>query len=346
MPGVEINFLRPDIFARFTLCHFNALKKTTKMKLISLVLVSVLFYSGSAFGQLSPVVPHLGKSPLKDVVKALTLEEKARLVVGMGFKMDGIIPPSGNNTKPAGTKDTIISLSAFGIPPIDSADNIPEKVPGAAGRTHSVARLGIPSITVSDGPAGVRILPIRKGDSAMTYYATAFPSGTLLASSWDTAAVRKLGNSFGNEIREYGVDVILGPALNIHRNPLGGRNFEYYSEDPLVAGYISAAIITGIQSQGVGTSVKHFIANNQETNRNSINTIVSERALREIYLKGFEIAIKKGKPWTVMTSYNKVNGTYTSERRSLVTTIFKKRMGIPGNRDDRLVLVAAIPLLK
>src|SRR6201999_1735170 len=245
-------------------------------------------------------------------IKAMTLEEKAKLVVGMGFKMPGMRP----NPKKKDTSKVLPAATppAFTLPPTDPSDDIPEKVQGAAGRTHAIKRLGIPSITVSDGPAGVRINPIRNDDSSKTYYATAFPVGTLLASSWDPALVHQVGVAFGTEIHEYGADVILGPGVNIHRNPLGGRNFEYYSEDPLVTGRIAAAMINGIQSQGVGTSIKHFAANNQETNRNSVNTIVSERALREIYLKAFEIAIKSSHPWTVMSSYNKINGTYTSQR--------------------------------
>jgi beta-glucosidase len=274
--------------------------------------------------------PQLGKAPLKQVIKALTLEEKAKLVVGMGFKMPAMRPPrqkkdtTGSRTIPAAT------TPAFTLPPTDPNDNIPEKVPGAAGRTHAVARLGIPSITVSDGPAGVRINPIRNNDSSKTYYATAFPVGTLLASSWDTALVRKVGVAFGTEVHEYGVDVLLGPGNNIQRNPLGGRNFEYYSEDPLLSGRTAAALINGMQSQGVGTSIKHFVANNQETNRGSVNVIVSQRALREIYLKGFEIAIKGSHPWTVMSSYNKVNGPYTSQNRDLLTTILKGEWGFKG----------------
>src|ERR1700744_820406 len=270
-------------------------------------------------------VPQFGKSPVKDVVKAMTLEEKSKLVVGMGFKMPGMPKPTAKQMKEG------VDIGGFKLPPSDEdAYNIPEKVPGAAGRTHAIKRLGIPSITVSDGPAGIRIDPIRNGDSSKTYYATAFPVGTLLASSWDPALVHQVGEAFGTEIREYGADVILGPGVNIHRNPLGGRNFEYYSEDPLITGRIAAAMINGIQSQGVGTSIKHFVANNQETNRNSVNTIVSERAMREIYLKGFEIAIKNSQPWTVMSSYNKLNGTYTSQRRDLLTTILKNEWGFKG----------------
>jgi len=274
--------------------------------------------------QAKKTVPQLGKSSLKQVIAAMTVEEKSKLVVGMGFKMPGVPPPV------KGKKPAPVDIGGFTLPPSDpDAYNIPEKVPGAAGRTHGIARLGIPSITVSDGPAGLRIEPKRPND-ANTYYATAFPVATLLASSWDTALVKKVGVAFGNEVREYGVDVLLAPALNIHRNPLGGRNFEYYSEDPLVAGSMTAAIVNGIQSNGVGTSIKHYAANNQETNRNSINTIVSERAMREIYLKGFSIAVKESNPWTVMSSYNRLNGTYTSERHDLITTILKDEWGFKG----------------
>jgi beta-glucosidase len=301
-------------------------RKNNQMKRIStiasiLMLVSTVFVKGQT--------PQLGKSSIKQVIAAMTLEEKAKLVTGMGFKMPGSTPPRRQNTdKP---KSDTTSKEGFQLPPIDPADaNIPEKVPGSAGRTHAIPRLGIPSVTVSDGPAGVRIDPIRNGDSSRTYYATAFPVGTLLASSWDTALVRKIGVAFGSEIRDYGVDVILGPGMNIQRNPLGGRNFEYYSEDPLLSGKIAAAIVRGIQSNGVGTSIKHFVANNQETNRNQINTIVSERALREIYLKDFEIAVKESAPWTVMSSYNKLNGIYTSENPALLTTILRNEWGFKG----------------
>jgi beta-glucosidase len=286
-----------------------------------------------ATGSLIPTVQAQSeKQPLqlrannvKQIVAAMTLEEKSKLVVGMGFKMPGMPPPM------KGKKPEAIDIGGFKLPPSDpDAYNIPEKVPGAAGRTHAIPRLGIPSMTVSDGPAGLRIEPIRDGDKSKTYYATAFPVATLLASSWDTELVNKVGVAFGNEVREYGVDILLAPGLNIHRNPLGGRNFEYYSEDPLVAGNMTAAIVRGIQSNGVGTSIKHYAANNQETNRNSINTIVSERAMRELYLKGFEIAVKKSQPWTVMSSYNKLNGTFTSQRHDLLTTVLKKEWGFKG----------------
>ncbi|MDN5286430.1 MAG: beta-glucosidase [Mucilaginibacter sp.] len=267
----------------------------------------------------------LNAKNVKQIVAAMTLEEKSKLVVGMGFKMPGMPRPSKDKMNEP------IDIGGFILPPSDpDAYDIPEKVSGAAGRTHGIARLGIPSLTVSDGPAGLRIDPVRNGDKSKTYYATAFPVATLLASTWDTELVNKVGVAFGNEVREYGVDILLAPGLNIHRNPLGGRNFEYYSEDPLVAGSMTAAIVRGIQSNGVGTSIKHYAANNQETNRTGVNAIVSERALREIYLRGFEIAVKKSQPWTVMSSYNKLNGTYTSQRNDLLSTILKKEWGLRG----------------
>ncbi|GJG88079.1 glycosyl hydrolase [Gemmatimonadetes bacterium T265] len=269
--------------------------------------------------------PQLGRAPLRDVVAALTDSEKVRLVVGTGI----ILPAEMG----AGPGASMFPPAMRG--PAPTADDSATRVPGAAGSTHAVRRLGIPSIVVSDGPAGVRIDPIRRGpdgrpDSSRTYYATAFPVGTLLASSWDTALVRRVGVAFGEEVRDYGVDVLLGPGMNIHRNPLGGRNFEYYSEDPLVTGSMAAAIVDGIQSNGVGTSIKHFAANEQEFNRMRLNSAVGERALRELYLKGFQIAVRRAQPWTVMSSYNLVNGTHTAESRELLTDLLRGEFGFRG----------------
>ena len=239
----------------------------------------------------------------EEVMSKMSLEDKAHFVIGTG--MQGF---SGDDAVIGATKNL---------------------VPGAAGTTYPLDSLGIPAVVLADGPAGLRIDATREGDSA-TYYCTHFPIGTLLASTWNTQLIEEVGQAIGEEVKEYGADVLLAPALNIMRNPLCGRNFEYYSEDPVVAGKTAAAYITGVQKNDVGTSIKHFAANNQETNRMNTDAHISQRALREIYLKGFEIAIKESKPWTVMTSYNYINGTYTSESKDLVETILRDEWGYEG----------------
>jgi beta-glucosidase len=200
----------------------------------------------------------------------------------------------------------------------------------SAWTTTPVERLGIPEMIVSDGPHGVRRVPDVNSMAIESLPATCFPTASCLASTWDVDLIHQMGQALGEECIALNVDVLLGPGANMKRSPLGGRNFEYFSEDPYLAGELAASIINGVQSKGVGTSLKHYAANNQEFQRFSISAEVDERTLREIYLPAFEKAVKKAQPWTVMCSYNKVNGTFASEHYHLLTEILKDEWGFEG----------------
>jgi beta-glucosidase len=247
--------------------------------------------------------PQLSADNIDQVLAAMTLEEKAQMLVGGGH--DGFV---GSGAMMGRQK---------------------RLVAGAAGITVAIPRLGIPATALCDGPAGVHIDATRQGTD-QTFYATGFPVGTCLACTWNTELVEEVGRAIGNETLEYGCDVILGPGLNIHRNPLCGRNFEYYSEDPFVTGAIGAACVKGIQSQGVGVSIKHFAVNSQESDRTRVSENVSQRALREIYLRGFERVVRESQPWTVMSSYNKINGTYAMGNKDLLTDVLRTDWGYKG----------------
>lgn len=208
-------------------------------------------------------------------------------------------------------------------------------VAGAAGETSQLYfnSLGIPNTVEADGPAGIRVTAVStdSNDETVYNYCTAFPIGTLLAQTWNTDLINRVGKAIGEEMVEIGVTLWLAPGMNIHRDPLCGRNFEYYSEDPALTGYVGSAITAGVQSnKGVGVTIKHYITNNQETNRGKVNTSVSERALREIYLKGFEMVVKSAQPMAIMSSYNKVNGTYSCENFDLLTAIPRGEWGFDG----------------
>ena len=250
----------------------------------------------------SAKIPKLKANNIDEVIKAMTIEEKADLIVGarMYHQDENAAPHIKESWK---------------------------VVPGAAGRVNPVPRVGIPCVVLSDGPAGCGILPVEGEEN---YFCTHFPIETLLSSTWDVDLVKNVGEVIGNEAKEYGVDVLLAPAVNIHRHPLCGRNFEYFSEDPLLTGKMAVAYVDGVQSNDIGTSVKHFAANNQETNRMNNNTIVSPRALREIYLKAFEMVVKESQPWTIMSSYNRINNVYASENPELITTLLRDEWGFKG----------------
>lgn len=231
------------------------------------------------------------------IIAAMTLHEKAMLLVGAEITM----------------------------PLSKTAHN----VDGVAGHTIGLDRLGIPMTLMADGPVGVRISPIHSKD-LRTYYCTAFPSSTLLASTWDINLAAHEGKAMGSEASEYGVDVLLTPGINIMRNPLCGRNFEYLSEDPVLSGRIGAGVVNGIQSEGVAACVKHFIANNQQTNKLGNDARISQRALREIYLRNFEICVKTSSPWTMMSSYNKLCGVYTQANVDLLKTVLRDEWHYTG----------------
>ena len=202
-------------------------------------------------------------------------------------------------------------------------------VPGAAGEIFGNKRLGLNNLYLADGPAGLRISSERKNFDKKLY-STAFPVGSLVASTWDKNLAFEIGNAMGSEAKSYGVDIILAPGMNLHRNPLCGRNFEYFSEDPVLSGNIAAGIVNGIQKNNVGACPKHFVVNNQETDRMKNNALVDERTLREIYLKGFEIMVKKSQPWAIMSSYNKLNGKYVTVNKRLLTSVLRDEWGFRG----------------
>ena len=234
-------------------------------------------------------------------------------------------------------------------------------VPGAAGETVTFAEYGILGMVMADGPAGLRLTPryginpetgeiypprdwfelleIRffgkeikhEGEEIRYQFATAVPIGSLLAQTFDTALVQRVGEAIAEEMKAFGIAIWLAPGMNIHRNPLCGRNFEYYSEDPVMSGQMAAAITRGVQkTPGIGVSIKHFACNNQEENRMHVNEMISERTLREIYLKGFEIAVKSSNPMTIMTSYNRINGVHSANNYDLCTTVARKEWGFQG----------------
>lgn len=236
----------------------------------------------------------LNASNIDEVIGQMTLEEKVHMVIGCGMSM---------------------------------GDDV--KFPGTAGRTYDIPRLGIPSVYLADGPHRLAMAVKRDFDSHF-YYATEFPSGTTVAATFDPNAAFQVGAALGEEVKDYGMDVLLAPGANLMRNVLCGRNHEYYSEDPVVTGKIAAGYINGVQSQGTGTCLKHFAVNNQETNRNNNDSRVAQRPLRELYLKGFEIAVKESQPWSIMTSYNKVNGKYTCEDIDLTEYILRDEWGFKG----------------
>lgn len=232
---------------------------------------------------------------IDEILSEMTLREKATIVVGAGWGS---------------------MFEGYHIPFCRG-----HRLPGAAGESRAIKRLGVPSIIFSDGPAGLRL---------MNGQTTAFPVGIALAATRDTDLVRRVGEAIGEEARAMGVDVMLLPGMNLMRNPLCGRNFEYFSEDPALSGQMAAAMVAGVQSKGVGTSVKHYALNNQETNRFHNDAQVDEETMRNLYLENFRIAIQGAHPWTVMASYNRVNGVHAQCNSLLLKQILRDEWGYDG----------------
>lgn len=256
---------------------------------------------------------------LSEFVASMDASDLCKLVCGIGMDMSGF--PEG--MEPPEDMPFGGILGGGGM-----------KVRGAAGETADLfEKYGIPPISLADGPAGIRIAQKVKNDEGEVermQLCTAFPVGSLLACSWDQEVLRSFGDAVATEMVEYGVELWLAPGMNIHRNPLCGRIFEYFSEDPLISGFCAANITKGVQKHGVGVTVKHFAGNNQENQRTNSNDIVSQRALREIYLRGFEIAVKEAQPYAVMTSYNDINGMPSANNYDLTTAILRDEWGFKG----------------
>jgi beta-glucosidase len=237
----------------------------------------------------------------KELVSQLTLEEKIALTVG-----DGRFLPSEQLKMEEVTEQYIANRNSKMLIP----------------------RLGIKTTALTDGPCGINKHAPEEGETPV--YTTSFPTPTCIAATWNLELMEKVGNAFGSELLDYDYDLVLMPALNLHRNPRCGRNFEYYSEDPLLSGKMAATMVKGLQANGVGATLKHFLANNQESSRRKYNAVVSQRALREIYLRGYEIAVKEGKPKAIMTAYNKLNGYYTPEIPGVLQNIVRDEWGFDG----------------
>lgn len=262
-----------------------------------------------------------GNCSLREFVASMDASDLCMLVCGIGMDLSGM--PESMQQDPDFHPPFDGMLGSGGM-----------KVPGAAGETADLwDKYGIPPVSLADGPAGIRIsqkVKDENGEVLRQQLCTAFPVGSLLACSWDEQLLETMGQAVAREMVEYGVDIWLAPGMNIHRNPLCGRNFEYFSEDPMLTGACAAAITRGVQKSGVGVTIKHFAGNNQETLRANSNDIVSQRALREIYLRGFEIAVKQAQPYCVMTSYNDINGMPSANNYDLCTAVLRDEWGFRG----------------